>query len=186
MAFYLIDYENVNTDGLQGVELLHSNDEVIIFYSDYADRLTFDLHQRINASPAKVQYIRVDACCKKNGLDFQLVTYLGYLIAQHPDGQFYIVSRDNGFCNVVKFWAERQINVTQLDMIDIIDTVPQPAEKDVLAQKVEKLFADAAVAVIVTDCLRKSHDKQELHNRLAAEFRDESVKGYYKKVKHLL
>lgn len=88
MAFYFIDYENVNTDGMQGVELLHSSDEVIIFYSDYADRLTFDLHQRINASAAKVQYIRVDACCKKNGLDFQLVTYLGYLIAQHRPKHF--------------------------------------------------------------------------------------------------
>ena len=185
MAFYFIDYENVNNDGMQGVELLHSSDEVIIFYSDYADRLTFDLHQRINASAAKVQYIRVDACCKKNGLDFQLVTYLGYLIAQHPTETFYIVSKDNGFCNVVKFWAERQINVSQLDMIDAPATV-QSEEKDPLLAQVEKLFADKTIAAVVTDCVRKSKDKQELHNRLAAEFRDERVTGCYKKVKHLL
>ena len=31
MAFYLVDYENVNTEGMQGVELLPAVDEVIIF-----------------------------------------------------------------------------------------------------------------------------------------------------------
>lgn len=108
MAFYLVDYENVNTEGMQGVELLSAVDEVIIFYSHYADRLTFDLHQRINLSQAAVQYIKVDAC-KKNGLDFQLVTYLGYLIARTPESNFYIVSKDNGFQSVVQFWEDRQI-----------------------------------------------------------------------------
>ena len=116
MAFYLVDYENVNTEGMQGVELLSAVDEVIIFYSHYADRLTFDLHQRINLSQAAVQYIKVDAC-KKNGLDFQLVTYLGYLIARTPESNFYIVSKDNGFQSVVQFWEERQIAVSQLDSI---------------------------------------------------------------------
>lgn len=47
MAFYLVDYENVNIDGMLGVEQLAATDEVIVFYSEHADRLTFD---RISAS----------------------------------------------------------------------------------------------------------------------------------------
>lgn len=183
MALYFIDYENVNADGMHGVELLHANDEVIIFYSHYADRLTFDLHQRINASPACVQYIHVDACGKKNGLDFQLVTDLGYRIALHPEEQFYIVSRDNGFRSVVKFWTERNVSVTQLDAIDMLQAT---AEKDEITAKVEKLFADKVVAATIADCVRKSKTKEELHNRLAAAFRNAEVTGYYKQVKHLL
>ena len=65
MAFYLVDYENVNTEGLQGVEQLTAADEVIIFYSEHADRLTFDLHRRLNESKAQIHYFKLGAC-KKN------------------------------------------------------------------------------------------------------------------------
>lgn len=182
MAFYLVDYENVNTEGMQGVELLSAVDEVIIFYSHYADRLTFDLHQRINLSQAAVQYIKVDAC-KKNGLDFQLVTYLGYLIARTPESNFYIVSKDNGFQSVVQFWEERQIAVSQLDSITAAGDC---RKRDTMEQQIENLFADSATARRVADCLRKSRSKQELHNYLAAAFRTDEAGKYYHKVKHLL
>ena len=39
-------------------------------------------------------------------LDFQLVTYLGYLIAQDPTGQYLIISYDRGFEYVVNFWRK--------------------------------------------------------------------------------
>ena len=65
MAFYLVDYENVNIDGMLGVEQLAATDEVIVFYSEHADRLTFDLHQRINASDAQVSYVKVGSCKKE-------------------------------------------------------------------------------------------------------------------------
>ena len=40
----------------------------------------------------------------KNALDFQLSTYLGYLIHEAKDSYFYIISKDNGFKHVVDFW----------------------------------------------------------------------------------
>ncbi len=51
MAIYLIDYENVNMDGLNGIQDLSEADEVYIFYSDNANKLTFSLHQQIVESP---------------------------------------------------------------------------------------------------------------------------------------
>ena len=36
MAIYLIDYENVNMDGLNGIQDLSETDQVYIFYSDNA------------------------------------------------------------------------------------------------------------------------------------------------------
>lgn len=197
MAFYLVDYENVTTDGLQGIDWRTSADEIIIFYSEHADRLSFDLHQRINESKAQITYIKV-AACKKNALDFQLVTYLGYLIARHPNDSFYIISKDNGFQNVVNFWADRNVTVTQLGALDELPQVSkepkQPKKekaqsspkKDKLQSQVEKIFADSETSALVVDCLRRSKSKQELHNNLAAAFRTDDVGAYYKQVKQLL
>ena len=53
-----------------------------------------------------------------NGLDFQLVSYLGYLMCdnQDSDDEFIIMSNDNGFDCVVKFWNNRNITVKRLDV----------------------------------------------------------------------
>ena len=72
-------------------------DTVCIFYSDNADSMTFDLHRKLNETKANIIYHKV-AVGTKNALDFQLATYLGYLICEqqregiHPE-LFY---RDQG------------------------------------------------------------------------------------------
>lgn len=38
MKIYFIDYENVSTDGLKGVELLEKNDEVQLIYTDHTSK----------------------------------------------------------------------------------------------------------------------------------------------------
>lgn len=53
MAVYLVDFENVHSEGLTGVEKLGENDECYIFYSVNACSLSFDLHQKIIESKAK-------------------------------------------------------------------------------------------------------------------------------------
>lgn len=105
MAVYMIDYENVKTGGLNGISRLTAEDSVIIFYSENANRLTFDLHQRLMASPAHIEYREVTVG-GHNALDFQLVTYLGFLIAKKPKGQYLIISNDRGFEHVVNFWRK--------------------------------------------------------------------------------
>lgn len=71
MAVYLVDFENVHSEGLTGVEKLGENDECYIFYSVNAYSLSFDLHQKIIESKAKFYYKMVDAH-GKNALDFSL------------------------------------------------------------------------------------------------------------------
>ena len=110
MAVYMIDYENVKTGGLNGISRLTGADRVIIFYSENANRLTFDLHQRLMASTAQIEYREVSVG-GHNALDFQLVTYLGYLIAQEPNGQYLIISNDRGFEYVVNFWRRDGLSI---------------------------------------------------------------------------
>ena len=114
MAYYLIDFENVKSRGMEGVELLTEEDTVCIFYSDNADSMTFDLHRKLNETKADIIYHMV-AVGTKNALDFQLATYLGYLICEqqregiHPN--YFIVTKDNGFTSLMVYWKAQGVPV---------------------------------------------------------------------------
>lgn len=114
MAYYLIDFENVKSRGMEGVELLAEEDTVCIFYSDNADSMTFDLHRKLNETKAQIIYHKV-AVGTKNALDFQLATYLGYLICEqqkegiHPN--YFIVTKDNGFISLMVYWKAQGVPV---------------------------------------------------------------------------
>ncbi len=103
MATYLIDYENVKSEGIKGVAQLGEDDRVVIFYSHNADTITFEAMDMIFNSKAQITKYKI-LCGGKNALDFQLSTYLGYLIHEAKDSYFYIISKDNGFKHVVDFW----------------------------------------------------------------------------------
>lgn len=80
---YLIDFENVHSDGLKGIEQLGEKDKCYIFYSEHAGVLTFNMHKRITESKADIFYVEAQVGMK-NALDFQLVSYLGYMIREAP------------------------------------------------------------------------------------------------------
>lgn len=113
MAIYLVDFENIGYNGLKGIEKLPEGDQVHLFYSSNADKLTFDIHLCINASKARVFYYKVETGAK-NALDFQLATYLGSLTAANPDENYFIVSNDDGFHYIIQFWKQRSVDIQQI------------------------------------------------------------------------
>lgn len=116
MNYFLIDYENVNVAGFDGVSNLTESDYVIVFYSENADTLTFGLHRRINESKANFQFQKV-VVKEKNALDFQLCTYLGFLISDtmtYDEGEknfYYIVSNDKGYSVLPEYMKKFGANV---------------------------------------------------------------------------
>lgn len=126
---YLIDFENVGSDGLVGVNSLTNEDRVIIFYSANSSRMTFRAHQQILTSTARFDYFEVTVG-GKNALDHQLGTYLGYLVATSASERYFIVSHDNGFKFLSAFWLS-QDNTLQIAMADNIKTSlrVRPAER---------------------------------------------------------
>ncbi len=111
MSYYLVDFENVKKDGLDGIHKLGKEDKVCIFYSKNADSITFDQHRRITESQATIEFCKVDVG-SKNALDFQLATQLGYLIANQAANMYYIVSKDKGFEILSGYWKSRGVSVT--------------------------------------------------------------------------
>ena len=110
MACYLVDYENVNQKGVSGVIHLKltENDSVIIYYSNSANSLTFELHNELMRTNAKIEYRKITSE-SKNALDFILVCDLGRFITQNPDEHFYVVSKDGDCDNVIKYIKSKLI-----------------------------------------------------------------------------
>lgn len=103
MAVYLIDFENVTSAGISGVQKLTKEDKVYIFYTANAANMSFAAHLNLLSSPAEIIYYNVSSG-GKNALDFQLSSFLGYLISQGKEKQFYIISNDRGYEHVKTFW----------------------------------------------------------------------------------
>ena len=118
MKYYLVDYENTNVNGLNGITNLSDTDVVCIFYSENAQNISFGLHRRLNESKAKKIYQRVEVGTK-NALDFQLFSYLGYIIKENSENQYdyYIVAKDDGYKALSLYWKRKKINVSIIEDI---------------------------------------------------------------------
>ncbi|MCR5540304.1 MAG: hypothetical protein K6F71_05690 [Ruminococcus sp.] len=108
MKIYLIDFENVKSKGLTGIDSLTEYDRVIIFYSENADTINFEMHQKVLISKAEVEYFKVHVG-GKNALDFQLSTLLGYLVSKNYYSHIFVISNDKSFDFLHDFWHGKYI-----------------------------------------------------------------------------
>ena len=170
MAYYLIDYENVKTHGLDGISGLGREDSVCLFYSENADTLTFGLHRRLSEAKAEIQYQKVETGTK-NALDFQLSSYLGYLISENRDrnARFYIVTKDKGFGALVSYWSRRDVPVKIV--MDLAGR-DEDKEKDELNDRVSKVVSDKTAVPTVVKIIQQYKTKQGINNALLKEFKD--------------
>lgn len=168
MNYFLVDYENVKTHGLDGISKLNNHDTVCIFYSDNADSLTFGLHRRLNESKANILYQKVEVG-SKNALDFQLASYLGYIIHEHSDNgyKYFIVSRDNGYSSLVNYWNKRKIDISIV--MDVAGR-NEKAEVIELKSQVEKVISEKELVETVVKIIRQYKTKQGIHTALSREF----------------
>lgn len=100
---YLVDFENVSSAGISGIQRLTKEDKVYIFYTANAANMSFAAHLNLLSSPAEIIYYNV-ASGGKNALDFQLSSFLGYLISKGEENAFCIISNDRGYEYVRTFW----------------------------------------------------------------------------------
>lgn len=191
MTVYLVDFENVRSTGLIGVENLNSDDKVIIFYSKNADSLTFDAHKLLNESQAKIETFMISKG-GKNALDFQLSTYLGYLVMENKYQNIVIISNDKGFGFVTLFWEENKekckadiflntsINAHQENKPFVEDS------EDEMTKNVQSLVGDKCEkrdVPLLVEIINKSKNKQELHQMLCKKLGAETGRNIYVEIK---
>lgn len=184
MAYYLIDYENVKVAGLNGIGSLNDWDKVVIFYNGNSESLTFGLHRGLMSASCEVVYQKVKTGTK-NALDFQLSSYLGYIIKEndaYPDEEFYIVTNDNGFSVLSTYWKRKKVRVKIISDIAgnkkpvtpvAVKSATKKAEKpDELKKAVSKVINNKSDIDFVVSTVRKSKTKTAISNQLNQHFND--------------
>ncbi len=182
MTTYLVDFENVKSDGLNGIADLKAEDRVMIFYSVNADKITFSLHKRMNESSANISFWKVDVG-HKNALDFQLVSYLGYLLAKNDKEEYVIVSNDTGYNSVITFWKKKNYKVMLVTDLTKQNMLEKQSE---LLINVKQYIDDEEEAKLVTDYILKYKTKQGLNNAIVKVYGTTKGGKLYKAIKPLI
>ena len=187
MSYYLVDFENVKKDGLDGIHKLGKEDKVCIFYSKNADSITFDQHRRLIESKADIEFCKVDVG-SKNALDFQLATQLGYLIANQAADTYYIVSKDKGFEILSGYWKNRGISVT---LIADITGRSHDHETQELREKLQAVIKEDEEVTVeeILKIVQQYKTKQGIMNALMKKYPSADNKKsskIYKTIKPLL
>ncbi len=175
----LIDYENVGSSGLKGVENVSSKDKVIIFYKENST-LTMSAHKKLECSKAEKEYFCVKKSTK-NALDFQLVAYLGVLCQQDPAAEYAIISNDGGFDAAIDFLKDYKIGrYSNLGL-------SKQGVKNVTANEVSSLAPEYSTkANEIANVIDSYKTKQAINNNLMKILKSEDVGKLLKKIKPLL
>lgn len=109
---YFIDSENVGDSWVSLLSVISDEDELLVFYTKKSPHMNYRNIVLLMESSKKIQFIE---CLEgNNALDFQLSTELGFRLSNIKDDAFVIVSNDNGYNAVVKYWSSRNINVSRV------------------------------------------------------------------------
>ncbi len=118
IKYYLVDSENVNDNWLMLLDLAAGEDEIIIFYTKNSPHMSYMSVVKLLGNTT--QKITFEECFEgNNALDFQLISYMGYLMSEASlgDGTEYIVmSNDTGFDAAVKFWKKKGFAVRRVNV----------------------------------------------------------------------
>ena len=201
MDYFLIDYENVNVAGFNGLSSLTENDTIFLFYSENADTLTFGLHKRINEAKATIQFQKVSVKTK-NALDFQLCSYLGFLIRDKMNNgaeknNYYIVSNDQGYSILSDYWKKRGIDVVVVNNLkkeSVMNNQPvkqaaslsqSDSNINEMEMKLKTVLTNKEDIAEAVKIINTSKTKVEVNNNLCKKFQ---LKGgnIYKAIKPLI
>jgi hypothetical protein len=211
MNYFLIDFENVGTDGIKDFKGVQEGDTFIVFYSDNRKNVTIEIMEHITALKLHFRSFKVEVGTK-NALDFQLSSYLGYLIGADSGAEFNIVSNDKGFDCLCNYWNNLGTHVKRVSLHDEQHTItseeqpqpppsPKPKQKTNSKPKKSKVeeinlatieeikvyLADEDEPEEVLDIFNQYKSRQSICNGLAKRFKDSKrASAVYKKLKPLL
>ena len=112
MNYFLIDYENVHCEGIKKLKErndIKDGDSLIIFFSDKCQNISLDFFDEDFLKGIERHSFKAYVGTP-NALDFQLSSYLGYLICTNSlqdtksDANYYIVANDEGYDCLCRFW----------------------------------------------------------------------------------
>lgn len=185
---FFIDYENVDTNGLDGLTRLTSQDQVYIYYSEAHSRMTFGLHRRICESKSEFFYRKIKDS-SKNALDNELMREAEKEI-EDKNADYYIISKDNDYR---KFVAQKVLAGYKVDMFPTISET-NISKKDELKKIIKaRLVSDNKYSFSldesdidrIASMIMNADDKSELNRSLQNMFYNKDVKYIFSRLKDI-
>ncbi|PWE82744.1 PIN domain-containing protein, partial [Agathobacter rectalis] len=136
---FLVDSENVNDNWLMLFDMADEDDEIIVFYTKKSPHMSYMSVIRLMENNSI--NVRFEECYEgTNALDFQLVSYMGYLMGRndtHSESnssatpivtdaadvsaascadEYIIMSNDTGYDPAVRFWKDKGYAVRRFNV----------------------------------------------------------------------
>lgn len=164
--YFLVDYENVNEGGLEGLQFLNEEDEVFLFYSENANSMTKASMDCLNSGRFACHYYKL-AAAHKNALDFCLATEVGRLIAE-GSSKVIIISKDQGFRAVIDYWKSQLRRQAVVMMPNILEGL---LHLNRFREEIASYRAEKKV-LRIDDVLEEMKEKKSLENSILKKTQD--------------
>lgn len=127
---FLVDSENVNDNWLMLFDMADEDDEIIVFYTKKSPHMSYMSVIRLMENN-KINIRFEESYEGTNALDFQLVSYMGYLMgcagsfsenkcdassAKSCADEYIIMSNDTGYDPAVRFWKDKGFAVRRFNV----------------------------------------------------------------------
>ena len=211
-TYYLVDYENVGTDGVSKCSGLIKSDYLHIFYTDKSKKIDLDIVNNHGNAVLETHKVPV----KSQSVDMHIVSYLGYLLGKNSgkDISVVIISKDKDYDNILSFWKTKNSKLLRMAKIEgenkqntkasnkkimSNSTEPKKNKKPTMSEQKVKLNSEIqkalskakyekkainTVAKIVVQNYGKDNFKRNVHNELSHHYAD--FETIYKEIKPIL
>lgn len=134
LSTYLIDFENVKSGGLAGIEYIKKEDSVHLFWSKRENKITIEMMELIRSSESEIVMHKA-VTGERDALDHQLCSYLGFLAGAKGENDFVIVSNDKAYDHLIEFWKkiDSSIRIRRVPEISKISEMLKAFDMPVLA-----------------------------------------------------
>lgn len=127
---FLVDSENVNDNWLMLFDMADEDDKIIVFYTKKSPHMSYMSVIRLMENN-KINIRFEESYEGTNALDFQLVSYMGYLMgcagsfsenkcdtasAESCADEYIIMSNDTGYDPAVRFWKDKGFAVRRFNV----------------------------------------------------------------------
>lgn len=127
---FLVDSENVNDNWLMLFDMADEDDEIVVFYTKKSPHMSYMSVIRLMENN-KINIRFEESYEGTNALDFQLVSYMGYLMggggacsenecdaasAETGADEYIIMSNDTGYDPAVRFWKDKGFAVRRFNV----------------------------------------------------------------------
>lgn len=184
---FLVDSENVNDNWLMLFDMADEDDEIVVFYTKKSPHMSYMSVIRLMENNSI--NVRFEECYEgTNALDFQLVSYMGYLMggggacsenecdaasAETGADEYIIMSNDTGYDPAVRFWKDKGYAVRRFNVNFCKQAVQR--RKNIKYQVVADIPSKEDTANINTDndaITAKSYNLNELFDGNHSSYTD--------------